>query len=93
MRIFDRLWDETCVVGMQYTKTRLPDGSICYNHPILNYCCALCHCSYMHWLCSDQVWQSLPSVLHDKTICKDCFMTLRAYLALEKKSRKRFNKR
>ncbi len=82
MIICGRKWDDGGDLESLYVKSMMIDGTACYEFigkPPLVYGCRLCHMPYTHWLCSDKIWQSLPPILHNKVLCQDCFVALRAY--------------
>ncbi len=96
MKIFGEQWKDG-VVSEQYVKGVMLDGVICYRHehtkdPIF-YDCALCGFHFLHWLCSDEVWKTLPKPLWDQVICEDCFAAFRGYNRLLKKDKSAAKKR
>lgn len=80
MRIFGRLWDDSCELGRRYQTGILAGVTVKFMvvDP-LEFLCDLCGDDYEHWLCSDRVWKALPEVLHKRYICHCCFMAFRKY--------------
>jgi len=85
MNIFGRRWNEKDVVGVQYDRGFLSDGTPCYFHNLIWYYCDLCKKQYFHWLCADQAWRGLPPELHEKLLCEHCFLAMREYMKIRKR--------
>ena len=92
MRCFGHHFDSAGVIGRLYKPGDPIDGIKCWvfvdssETDLIVYQCSLCRDGYLHWLCSDKAWHSLPSVLHNKYLSKICFLTVRRFIRLNQES-------